>query len=311
MFRELVTVLRLVVAVARGLAKRPRLSMQAIALIFCLVSAQALGQQFDTPGADNLQRPAPRTSTPPTPKTTVGMPGRMEQLVLPGTMLKAKQVEPADPVVVRIADSQPHGDRYRYTIVYWGMEKGKYDLRRYLERVDGSDTSDLPPIPITVDSVMVVDNGHLNPLESRTLPLVGGYRSLLVIGGILWVLVSVGIFVLWRTPRPKTRSTLATQTPLTWADRLRPLLEKCRDGKLDASQQAALERLILSFWRDRLGLTEVPAAEAIHRLKSDPQAGVLLAQLESWLHSPNPDRSVDLNQLLEPYRKTLTGTVQN
>src|SRR5262245_49219942 len=70
---------------------------------------------------------------------TVGMSGRMDQVVLPGSELEVKPLEDRrTPVVLRIANVYPHGTAKRYDFVYYGLEPGSYDLRNFLRRKDGS-----------------------------------------------------------------------------------------------------------------------------------------------------------------------------
>src|SRR6516162_7818337 len=63
-------------------------------------------------------------------KSTVGMPAKIEQLVLPGPELEAKPIEDRRaPLVLRVVESYAHGSAFRYDIVYYGLEPGAYDLR--------------------------------------------------------------------------------------------------------------------------------------------------------------------------------------
>src|SRR5260370_19079993 len=66
--------------------------------------------------------PAARAVDPqPRSTSTVGMPAKIEQLVLPGTELEAKPIEDRRaPVVVRIVNAYPHGSPFRYDIFYYG-----------------------------------------------------------------------------------------------------------------------------------------------------------------------------------------------
>src|SRR5438876_7853227 len=74
--------------------------------------------------------------------TTVGMPARIEQLVLPGSELEVKPLEDRrQPVVLRIVTSYPHGTAFRYDLVYYSLEPGEFDLRDYLRRKDGSSSA--------------------------------------------------------------------------------------------------------------------------------------------------------------------------
>ena len=91
----------------------------------------------------------------PRSATTVGMPARIEQLVLPGSELEAKPIEDRrTPVVLRIVNSYPHGSAFRYDIVYYGLEPGEFDLKDSVRRKDGSPITDVPSIPIKIEPVL-------------------------------------------------------------------------------------------------------------------------------------------------------------
>ena len=95
--------------------------------------------------AQNTDAPQTRDSS------TVGMPGKIDQLVLPGSELEVKPLEDRrTPLVLRITEVYPHGSAFRYSLVYYGLEPGQYDLRNYLTRKDGTALGDVPPIPVKV-----------------------------------------------------------------------------------------------------------------------------------------------------------------
>ena len=102
---------------------------------------------------------------------------------------------------------------------------------------------------------------------------------------------------------------LAVKLRRSPAEELRALAEAARAGDLDSEGQARLERLLLSTWRRRLGLAEVPHAEALRRLREHAEAGALLGQLEAWLHMPHPPQEIDLQSLLEPYRHVAASSI--
>ena len=100
------------------------------------------------------------SATPPV--STVGMPAKFNQLVLPGSELEAIHAEDRSvPVVLRIAGVWPHGTAFRYDLVYYALEPGTFDLRKYLQRKDRTATDDLPPIPVEVKPVL--PPGHIEP----------------------------------------------------------------------------------------------------------------------------------------------------
>ncbi len=261
---------------------RQRVGQTGLCLLITLVSMQ-------TADADE-----PRTST-------VGMSNRIEQLVLPGSELVVK---PRDddriPIVMRITASFPHGTAHRYDIVYYGLEPGTFDLADYLKRKDGSSTDNLPAILVEIKPVLPPGQIQPNQLQSKPAPFLGGYRILLLAAAIVWVVGLIAFLLVGRRRKPVADG--ADRRQLTLADRLRPAVENAIAGKLTQSQQAELERLLLAFWRKRLNLEEMTAAEAISALRDHEQAGVLLRQLELWLHRRDHDESVDVAEFLKPYQ---------
>ncbi len=227
------------------------------------------------------------------------MPARIEQLVLPGTELEAKPADRKAPLVVRIVRVAPHGTALRYDLEYYGLEKGKFDLRDYLRRKDRSSAADLPPIPVTIESVLPPGQVLPNVLEPKGTPRPGGYWLLLSAAGVLWVLV---LFAILRVGRRRAEAARVSARPLTLADRLRPLVEGAVAGRLDPGRLAELERALIVYWSRRLNLLDRKPAEALAVLRGHPEAGPLLAQLEIWLHRPPPHATIDVAALLEPYR---------
>jgi hypothetical protein len=241
--------------------------------------------------------------------TTVGMPAPIDQLVLPGSELEAKPLaDERTPIVLRIVNIYPHNTAHRYDLVYYGLDPGKFDLRDYLRRVDGTSTADLPALPVTIEPVLPPGQVQPHALELTGSPFLGGYRLALVIAGVLWV---VGLVAILLVGREKKRAIEAAQArPLTVADRLRPLVERAMEGRLSQGQRAELERTLLAFWRKQLRLEDASPADAMARLRAHPQAGRLLEQLEVWFHRPPGNGApIDVESLLQPYRGALDGAL--
>lgn len=237
----------------------------------------------------------------------VGMRARIGQIVLPGTELKAAPSTFASPLVVHVVAVWPHGSLRRYDLEWVGYEPGRYDLAKFLVRQDGSSTDDLPPIPVEVTGSLPA-RGLVEPAElpPQAPDRLDGYRALQFVAGVVWVVGLLAILLVGRQFR--RRRELVADAP-TLADRLRPLVQKVIDGNADTAAKAELERLLVAFWRQRLGLRDAPAATAIAAIKDHPEAGALLRRIEAWLHMPESPATLDLNAELAPYREVAAHEV--
>jgi len=229
---------------------------------------------------------------------TVGMRAVVEQVVLQGTELVAAPIAAGSPIVVRVLATWPHGEHFRYDLEWSGLEPGSYDLVKFLARKNGSPIDGAGTVPVTVTGTLPkgrIEPGELEPVASERLD---GYRTLQIAAGIAWV---VGLLLILFVGR-RRRQRAATVAPKpTLADRLRPLVETVAAGRADDATKAELERVLVATWRSRLGLRDAKAAAAIVAIRDHAEAGVLLRQIEAWLHAPSPP-SIDLDALLAPYR---------
>ncbi len=235
----------------------------------------------------------------------VGMTAEVKNVLLPGPELRVKP-DPSgrSPVVLRLTGVYPHGSAgFRYDFSWFAYEAGKHDLTKYLERIDGSALGDLPPVEVeAVAALPPGPPGHLAEFSAPP-PKLGGYRSALIVGSVLWAAGFVALLC-WRRRKPVADAGEA-ESSLPLADRLRPLLEKARTGSLDAEGRARLERLVLGFWRERLELTSVPVPLAVRQLREHGEAGALLRKVEEWLHSGKPSAGeAAVAELLTPYLST-------
>ena len=238
----------------------------------------------------------------PRAETTVGMTGRLTDVVLPGPELEAKPDDDRKrPVIIRELKVYPHGTAFRYDIAYEGRDPGTFDLRDYLRRKDGTPATGLPTLLVKVNPTREPGQYEPNKLQIEHGPRVGGYWLLVYTAGAVWVLGVVALVASFFFPRRK-RATTVGDKPLSLADRLRPLIEGAVAGKLTHAELANLERALLALWRKRLGLEAADPAEAIAAMRAHPEAGPLLGKLEEWLHRPGPPAAVDVPALLTPYR---------
>ena len=232
---------------------------------------------------------------------TVGMQAHIEQLVLPGSELESKPHEDRrTPIVIRITGAFAHGDSFSYDMTYYGLDPGEYNLVDYLQRKDGSSTGDLQEIKVTITSVLPTGQVEPNSLATQEADDLGGYRMQWIIGSVIWV--AVLLLLLFGGRRKSATSSAGDARPKTLADRLRPTVEQAIAGDIEADKLAELERMLVAFWRRRLELESMTAAEAIVVLRKHEDAGMMLRQLEQWLHRPGGDESIDVAELLKPYR---------
>lgn len=232
-------------------------------------------------------------------ETTVGVAAAMKQVVIPGPQLEAKPIDADAPFVLRVIEVYPHGTDFRYDFEYYGLEPGSYDLLDWLQQADGT-PAEGDPIEVTVTSVLPPGQVLPHEPEEGVLPSIGGYRTLLTLGAVVWVL---GLFAIlfWRRGGHAAGGS-AARRPMTLAERLRPLLEEAMAGRLPQDRHSELEMTLVAWWRRRLKMDDLPAAESITRLRQHDDAGPLLRQLESWLHQPTDRRDqADLADLLRPY----------
>lgn len=234
--------------------------------------------------------------------TTVGMPATIEELVLPGPLLEVKPLENRDaPFILRLVESFPHGSSHRYTFEYYALEPGGYNLTDYLRPAESGEAVELPKVLVSVQSSL--PPGHIQPheLQSSELPRVGGYWVWVTLGAILWLATGYAILFVGRKKRSDLEQTDEAR-PKTLADRLRPSVDAAVAGELSPTELAELERVLFAFWRNRLGLNDLPAAEAMRKVLDHPESGELLRQVEVWLHHPDAGGEVDVASLLAPYR---------
>jgi len=260
------------------------------------------------PGAALILMAMLTSATAATP--TVGIEGQLE-VQLAGPALSARPPDRAAPLNVRIASTRPHGTLTHYDLRYIGLVPGKYDLRDYLVRPDGSKPADLPALAVEVTGVLPADHhGQLSQLTESPIRKLGGYKVLMWTGVGLWTLCAIPL-LLGRRKRSNQATAPEAAPPPTIIDQLRPLVEQARAGKLTTDGKARVERLLLAHWRERLDLSDAELAESILRLRAHPEAGALLRTLEDWLYRPPGTTNVDIDAALAPYAIEIPPTASS
>ena len=230
---------------------------------------------------------------------TVGAPGYIEDLVLPGSELIGKPITKKEPMIVRVVKAIKHGNGYRYEIRFQGLEAGKFNLADWLVRKDGSSTEGLPEIEVEIQSLLAPGQIVPNELEAGWIPRLGGYRNVAAGIAILWGLVLLGLIFIRKS---KTKEIPKIEKQVSLADLLFARLSQAQGNELSQDQYAELERMLFGFWCNRLHLNNVPMNEAMQNIKQHEVAGPLMMQLEQWMHSPRRDDQLDLSSLVKPYR---------
>jgi hypothetical protein len=220
-----------------------------------------------------------------------------------GPALEAAPVDDDAPLVLRIAAVTPDGDDSLYELRYIGSRAGKLDLRQSLRRVDGQPLTGMAPIMVSVKNIL--PDSHDGELADRSVsgvPRAWRYRLLLAAAVVIWIVPLAWLVIRRITRRRPAPAVAAEERPLTLADQLRPLVEAAMTGRLSTLQQARLERLLIAYWRQRLDLADCPINEAVARMRRHPPSAALLGKLDEWLHQPPRRQTVDVAEILRPYR---------
>lgn len=237
---------------------------------------------------------------PPTQR--VGLPLVIEDQYLPGPLLQPVPRRDREPsLVVQILETKPAKDGFRYTFEVQGLDAGTYNLGDFLREATAESGNSTHKVPVTITTALPPGLPRPADLESKPAPEIGGYRTVLKVLGILWVIILAIIIYSFRKKKAQATQELP---PPTVAERLKPLVQKASQESLSTDDQAQLERLLVGHWRERLPeIANEEPAKVLRQLRAHPEASPLILQLEKWLHSPNPNFSPDdLDQLLAPYR---------
>ena len=236
-------------------------------------------------------------------KGSVGMPTEWKQVVIPGSELEVQPLKDDHlPIVLKIDKIWPHGSDFRYDFSFYGLEAGTFDLRNYLQRKNGSPLQLSHPLPVEIESVLPAGTFEPSAVTHTHLPEPGGYRNTMVAFGIIWI-IGLGALIWSMRKRKQEGSDTTTQVSgPTLAEKLEPLVKGAAAGTLTKEQQAQLERLLLTYWNQRLNLTGDRPADRIRQLKDHNEAGPMIKAVETWLHSQEQVDDSEIQSLLKPYR---------
>ena len=238
----------------------------------------------------------------PVPSQRIGLPLSIKEVYIPGGEVKAKPRRDREPpLVVRILEVRPAKDGSRYDFEIQGMEAGRHNLADFLEPVDASAAVPLPEIPLEITGTLPPGLVHPHKVARGKLPELGGYRTTMIVLGSVW-LAGLGAILIWKKKKATVHEA-EDEAPPTLAERLRPLVDGAAKGELSSEERARLERLVIGHWRERLpDIGALAPAEAMVKLRTDPEASPLILALERWLHAPSSGTpKPEIEKLLAPY----------
>jgi hypothetical protein len=247
----------------------------------------------------------------PASPATLGRVQTLKDQFLPGPELQPRKSDGRAPVVLRITAVYPHGSAgFRYDFTWSALEAGTFDLTKFLEPAAGAAAVPLPPLNVEASGVLPAGPpGQLADQGKPALPSVGGYRIWLPIGISLWVLAGGYFFYLTRKKKAIAGPSAAPAAQ-TLAQRLQPLLQRALSGPMDVAEKAELERLVIAFGREHLGIMELTTPAVWHSLRENSATGPWLKTLEDWLHrpAPVPPAEAELADLLARIKSTPPAT---
>ena len=244
---------------------------------------------------------------------TVGMVGKVDQILIPGGELEAvATTDPLAKIVVRVADTFRHGDAFRYNLEFTGLEPGRYDLTKSLKRKNPDEsTTNIPSIDVEVTSSLPV--GKLEPSKPNMLTIPGWMRywTKLDIFVVIWI---IGLALLWGKSKATGQAFVKVElTAPTISDTLKPLIKAACDGTIEPHQRAELESLLIHYWTTRLALADTSPGQILSMLKNYTEGGCLILKLDISLHMPPGQANesfTDLTELLRPYESIIEPSDQ-
>ncbi|MEN8772988.1 MAG: hypothetical protein ABF380_07500 [Akkermansiaceae bacterium] len=236
-------------------------------------------------------------------KAPLGFPGTLEDLYVPGSKIEIiPRTNNESSLVIRLLEVKPAADGFRYDLEIYALDPGSHRIADFLRYADNK-----APVK-DVDATFEVTTIH--PLDTLPKPSdpepiepekLGGYKTLIIVLGILWALILVTI-IFYR--KKQTSDFVAKSPPPTLHEKLQVLVSAASQGELTDHEQANLERLILGHWKEKIPeIGALTPARALVELRIHPEASPLILKLEEWLHAPNKNLSrEEILPLLAPYQ---------
>jgi len=241
----------------------------------------------------------------PQTRTTIGIEGRV---VVEHTGEALVPIEAGDDAVLllRVGEVEQLADAsWRTELRFLARRPGAFDLRESLSFGPDRPVGDaIPAILVQVDSLLPEDHlGDLDEIPGLDGPGAGGFSTIFRVVFVLWLIPAIA-WMFWRWHNRVRPEPVVVEAKPSLAELLQPLVNRAIAGDLDLEGQASLERLLLGYWRERLGLQSETQAAALRAMREHADAGELLRAVEAWLHRPGhaPADQAEVQTLLARYQ---------
>ena len=233
-------------------------------------------------------------------KTSVGVGIVIEDVEISGSkVIPVPRTDYKTPIVLRIVSAEQTENGYLYSIHAEGLDPGNYDLTEFIKRADNT-TLETEAIPLEVYSVLdtpLTEPRKLTPTKPKN---IGGYKKLLIMSGVLWVIGLVAIIYYKKT---KITPVEIKTPPPTLTEKISALLKQGQDN-IDTDTQAQLERLMIGHWIEKFPELEgKPIQESLTTLRNNEESGDMIRSVEKWLHSGEKVSQEEIERTLAPYAK--------
>ncbi|SFI64483.1 hypothetical protein [Planctomicrobium piriforme] len=237
----------------------------------------------------------------PVKDSTVGLAGRVTIISQRDDLIAMTPEQSGKPVRIRVVNKTKADAGWKYDVEYVALKPGEYDIATLLVDASGERDTAIAANNVTVGELLNKDT----PLKVSDTDPVGmsshsWYRLLIVGLTVLWL--AAGVW-LWKLFPDKKRVSTKDMTEETLREYVTRALTAASAGQLTREQYAVVERMVLTYWQDRLGLQKASVDEMLAALKMHPQAGPMLWSLES-LHRPGAPAQIPAANVLGTLKLT-------
>lgn len=202
------------------------------------------------------------------------------------------------PVNVRIAEVIENNGIRTYDIRYMLNTGGEFNIIDYLSAKDGSPTDRLPAFTVRgIESSAQKMDQRIETIEESKIEIWHYYYETMAAVIALWIGWLL-LLIFWR--RKKPAANFNTAPAPSFHQLMNSFLEKIEGNTMDDTAKAQMEMLLIQWWRDQSGYSNLEMHEVMRRLRMDQETSSALIKLQEWLH--NPKHSITAAELLESLR---------